>query len=41
MERTMVVNTLGPGYNEENDAIETAGCKRVLIVTKLFNITVN
>ena len=33
--------TLGPAYNEQIDARKTARCRRVLIVTKLFNIAVS
>ena len=33
--------TLGPAYNEEKDAKETALYKWVLVVTKLFNMAVN
>ena len=36
-----VGNTLGPAYNEQVDAKKTARCRRVLIVTELFNIAVN
>ena len=32
---------LGPTYNEQEDAKETARYKWVLIVTELFNIAVN
>ena len=34
-------NTLGPAYNESKDAKENVHYKWVLVVTKLFNITVN
>ena len=33
--------TLGPAYNEQKDAKETARYKWVLIVTELFNMAVN
>ena len=33
--------TLGPAYNEQKDAKETARYKWVLVVTKLFNMVVN
>ena len=33
--------TLGPAYNEEKDAKETARYKWVHVVTKLFNMAVN
>ena len=33
--------TLGPAYNEQKDAKETARYKWVLVVTKLFNIVIN
>ena len=33
--------TLGTSYNEQIDAKKTARCRRVLVVTKLFNIVVN
>ena len=33
--------TLGPAYNEQKDAKETAHYKWVLVVTKLFNMVVN
>ena len=36
-----VDSTLGPAYNEQKDAKETARYKWVLVVTKLFNIAVN
>ena len=35
------VNTLGPAYNEQKDAKETARYKWVLVVTELFNMAVN
>ena len=35
------VYTLGPAYNEQKDAKETARYKWVLVVTKLFNMVVN
>ena len=34
-------STLGPAYNEEKDAKETARYKWMLVVTKLFNMAVN
>ena len=34
-------NTLGLAYNEQIGAKKTARCRRVLIVTELFNIAVN
>ena len=33
--------TLGPAYNEQKDAKETARYKSVLVVTELFNTVVN
>ena len=40
-ERSGGGNTLGPAYNEQKDAKETARYKWVLVVTKLFNMAVN
>ena len=34
-------HTLGPAYNEQKDAKETARYKWVLLVTELFNMAVN
>ena len=36
-----MVTTLGPAYNEQNDAKETARYKWVLVVTELFNMAVS
>ena len=33
--------TLGPAWNEQEDAKKTVRCSRVLIVTEPFNIAVN
>ena len=33
--------TLGLACNEQMDAKKTAGCRRLLVVTELFNIAVN
>ena len=38
---SVIFITLGPAYNQQIDAKKTACCRRVLIVTKLFNIAVN
>ena len=34
-------STLGPAYHEQVDAKKTVRCRRVLIVTEVFNIAVN
>ena len=38
---TNIKCTLGPAYIEQIDAKKTARCRRVLVVTELFNIAVN
>ena len=37
----LTISTLDPTYNELKDERETARCKRVLVVTELFNIGIN
>ena len=37
----VIVDTLGPAYNEYFNAQRSASSKRVLLVTELFNIVVN
>ena len=37
----IIVHTLGPAYNEQKDAKETARYKWVLVVMELFNMAVN